>query len=187
MSDNEPAQDVFHRYQAHDPAAAEELYRRYAQRLAALAERQIGDRLRRQVGPDDIVQSVFRTFFRRAANGEYHIDHSNSLWNLLMTIALNKIRKKGRKRDVPVVDIAAIEDVARDPTPEETTALLDELEFVLMGCEATDAEIMRLCIQGYSSTEIADKVGCSRWTTRRVLDRIGTRLEQRLRESHEDG
>ena len=183
MSDGEAPQDIFRRWQSQDPAAAEEIYRRYAQRLAAIAEKQIGQRLRRRVGPDDIVQSVFRTFFRRAANGEFQIDHSNSLWNLLVTIALNKIRKQGRKRDLPSVEMPSPDDVDHEPTPDEVASLLDELEFVLAGCESSEPEILRLCVQGYSSAEIAEQVGCSRWTVRRVRDRIGRVLERRLQES----
>lgn len=183
MSDSEPTEHVFRRCQSHDPAVAEEIYRRYAQRLAAVAEKQIGERLRRQIGPEDIVQSVFRTFFRRTANGEFQIDHSNSLWNLLVTIALNKIRKQGRKRGLPLVEMPAPDEVAHDPAPDEVASLLDELEFVLAGCESPDPEVFRLCVQGYSSAEIAEQVGCSRWTVRRVLDRIGQKLERRLQES----
>jgi RNA polymerase sigma-70 factor (ECF subfamily) len=183
MSDNEPAQGIFQRYQAREPAAAEEIYRRYAQRLAALAERQIGDRLRRHVGPDDIVQSVFRTFFRRADNGEFQIDHSNSLWNLLVTITLHKIRKKGRKRELNIAEGVPAEDLAHDPDPQEANVLLDELEFVLAGRKSPEPEIVRLCLQGYSSTEIAQQLGTSRWTVRRVLDRVGKVLERRLLDS----
>ena len=58
--------------------------------------------------------------------------------------------------------------------------LSDELETLLAGLDQPEPEIIRLRLQGYSSLEIANQVGCSRWTVRRVLDRIGHRLHERL-------
>ena len=46
--------------------ASTELYLRYAKRLLMLAAAQSSPDLARRVDPEDIVQSVFRTFFRRA-------------------------------------------------------------------------------------------------------------------------
>src|SRR5262245_33045959 len=68
------------------------LYLRYAGRLHALAARQSGADLARRLDPEDIVQSVFRTFFRRAARGEYEVPDGEEIWRLLLVIALNKVR-----------------------------------------------------------------------------------------------
>ena len=76
--------------------APSELYLRYASRLLALAEKQTGAELARRVDPEDIVQSVFRTFFRRAAQGHYDIPVGEEIWKLLLVIALNKVRGRGR-------------------------------------------------------------------------------------------
>ena len=67
-------------------------YQRYAQRLCHQVERRIGRHLSGRLEAVDVLQSAFRTFFRRAANGEFQIDHTGDLWNLLVTITLNKIR-----------------------------------------------------------------------------------------------
>jgi RNA polymerase sigma-70 factor (ECF subfamily) len=86
-------------------SAATALYERYAQRLRALAASQCSPALARRVDPDDIVQSVFRTFFRRAAEGHYDVPAGEELWKLFLVIALNKVRAAGvfhhaAKRDV---------------------------------------------------------------------------------------
>src|SRR5262249_20838891 len=47
------------------------------------------------VEADDIVQSVFRSFFRRAKQGCYDVPSDGELWKLFMVITLNKIRQKG--------------------------------------------------------------------------------------------
>src|SRR4029078_5395667 len=75
--------------------AATQLYLRYPDRLRALAVRQTADDLKARVDPDDIVQSVFRTFFRRASEGHYQVPDGEELWKLFLVIALNKIRTVG--------------------------------------------------------------------------------------------
>ena len=190
MSDCVPVHELLERWRSGDQQAATELHQRYARRLWALAERQIGLQLRQRVGAEDVVQSVFRTFFRRTAAGEFAVDHSGSLWHLLAKITINKVRRQGERHHAGKRDVAkeihgdgeclALQAVAHEPTVEEAAMLVEELESLLVGLESPEPEIVRMGLQGYSSTEIARQLGCSRWTVRRVLDRIGERLEQRL-------
>jgi RNA polymerase sigma-70 factor (ECF subfamily) len=192
MSTGNSAKALIGRWQSGDVSAAEEIHYRYSQRLCALAEAQIGQRLRRRVDPEDIVQSVFRTFFRRAANGEFLIDHSCALWQLLVRITINKIRLRAQYHHADKRDLAAEvyggseqlmpETVARGPGPEEAAALADEIETLLTRLEPSEIEILQLTLQGYQTPEIAERLGRSRWTIRRALDRIGHRLEQRGKE-----
>jgi hypothetical protein len=149
VSAQDLAWNLLERWRAGDQAAAEELHRRYAQRLCALAEREIGRRLSRRVGADDVVQSVFRTFFRRTAAGEFVIDHSGNLWQLLARITLNKVRRQGEhyragKRNVASEDSAAdlpacSYPFAHDPGPDEAAMLADEIETVLKELETNEA------------------------------------------------
>jgi RNA polymerase sigma factor (sigma-70 family) len=152
----------------------------------------MGERLRRRVGADDVVQSVFRTFFRRTEKGEYPIDHSGSLWHLLVTITLNKVRRQGERHGAAKRNVRAEVDlddaqlspeaVARGPTPEEAVLFMDELEALLRDLPEPEPEIVRLCLEGHSSSEIAQRTSCSRWTVRRALDRFGRRAQKRLEE-----
>src|SRR5437588_12669938 len=85
--------------------AAMELYLRYAQRLRALVRARCSSQLARRLEPDDIVQSVFRRFFRRVLQGDYDVPPGEELWGLLLVIALNKIRTeetfhRAGKRDI---------------------------------------------------------------------------------------
>jgi RNA polymerase sigma-70 factor (ECF subfamily) len=190
MSAEESGSDLVRRWRSGDEQAAAELHRRYAQRLWALAEAQIGSRLGRRVDPDDVVQSAFRTFFRRSAAGEFAIDHSGALWRLLVRITLNKIARQrerhyAAKRDVrsevsPDAGQLSPEAVAHDPTPEEAAVLTEALECVVAHLKPPDPEIVGLRLQGYSTSQIGREVGCSRWTVRNVLDVVGQRLERWL-------
>src|SRR5215210_3462777 len=102
--------------------AATELFLRYAGRVRALAAAQTSPDVRRRVDPDDIVQSVFRTFFRRAAAGQYDIPAGDELWKLFLVIGLNKIRAvaayhKAAKRDVRQTSAGGDYEKVLDATP----------------------------------------------------------------------
>ena len=72
-------------------------YEQYRARLCQLVEREMNRRFRRKEDPEDVVQSAFRTFYRRNAKGEFHIDSSVDLWRLLETITRHKILKHVEK------------------------------------------------------------------------------------------
>ena len=96
---------LIRRFRGGQPDAATAPYLRYAERLQALATSQSSPELARRVDPEDIVQSVFRTFFRRASLGHYSVPDGEEIWKLLLVIALNKVRAAGAfhraaKRDV---------------------------------------------------------------------------------------
>src|SRR5262249_59874413 len=111
---SEPAAPSDHsllrRYRGGQADAATQLYLRYAERLRALAAGQCAPDLAPRIDPEDIVQSVFRTFFRRAAGAEYEVPEGEELWKLFLVIALHKIRStatfhRAAKRDVRITTL----------------------------------------------------------------------------------
>jgi RNA polymerase sigma-70 factor (ECF subfamily) len=56
-----------------DPEAAREIFDRYACRLVGLAADRLPRALQAKLDPEDVVQSVFRSFFRRQQAGSYQI------------------------------------------------------------------------------------------------------------------
>src|SRR5262245_47500437 len=105
-SNGEPSDhSLLCRFRLGSQDAATQLYLRYARRLRKLAAAECSGDLTRRVDVEDIVQSVFGSFFRRARQGLYDVPPGKELWRLLLVIALNKIRAKGAfhraaKRDV---------------------------------------------------------------------------------------
>jgi RNA polymerase sigma factor (sigma-70 family) len=190
MSDSVPAEKLIDSWRAGDRNAAEAIHQRYAQRLCALIESRMGDQLRRRVGAEDIVQSVFRTFFRRAGDGQFHIDHTSSLWHLLVGIGLNKVRQQAEFHQAGKRNMAleqhennrqlSPEAISHEPGPDEAAAVADVLVSVMSELTPSEIEVIRLCLAGFAPDEIVDRVGCSRWTVRRVRDRVGARLNERL-------
>lgn len=191
MDEPNSARDLVEQWQAGDEGAAAELHRRYVERLSSLAQEELGRRLARRLGAEDIVQSAFRTFFRRSRDGQFIITHADELWHLLAKITLNKIRKQAgrcsaQRRDVTLEvheeDADCLQDLlAREPTPEDGAACLDELETALAGVDEQVQHIVRLRLQGYSTREIGTEAGCSHSTVSRALSWIGGHLERRLR------
>jgi len=181
-----PTEELVERWRSGDQRAADELHRRYAQRLCQHVERLLASDLRARVGASDVVQSAFRSFFRRTREGQYQVDHSSDLWRLLLKIALRKVLKQAErhragKRDVGTEE--AFDDhqldvmvLANGPSPEEVVAFYELLDYLLAGLNAAEQEIVQLRVAGYSTAEIAAKLRCSRWTVRRVLARVEARL-----------
>ena len=175
---------------AGDPRAARRFWTTYGPLLHEVAERRLAGVLRRRVGPEDVVQSVCRTFLRRAKGGELAFEDSDRLWQLLSAIAITKAREQARfhgrqKRSVGAE--AAHEPgapelppmAATEPSPE-AAALAAELESELMALEGDAREIVLLKIQDLTNDEIALRLGCSERTVRRLLTKVREDLAQRL-------
>jgi len=80
-------------FRENDDSAVADFWARYEERLRRLAERNLSDRMKRRIDADDVVQSAFRTFLRRAGQDEFELRDRQNLLSLLTTITLNKIRQ----------------------------------------------------------------------------------------------
>jgi RNA polymerase sigma-70 factor (ECF subfamily) len=178
------------RLQAGDQDAASELFDRFARSLTSLARQRLDHRLREKVDPEDVVQSVYRTFFRRFADGRFSLDGWDGLWALLTTITVRKCgrwreRFTAAGRDVGAeVSLGALaggvplECLAREPSPVEAATLADLLESLLGALEAGDRAIIALRLQGYTPGEIALQLGRPERTVFRVISRVKGRLQR---------
>jgi RNA polymerase sigma-70 factor (ECF subfamily) len=177
---------------AGDEAAAAEVFHRYARRLRALARSRLDRLLRAKVDAEDVLQSVYRSFFRRHAAGQYELEGWDSLWGLLTVITLRKCgrrvryfrsacRDAGREvelaspGDASGVDFQAI---AHDPTPSEAARLAETLEQVMRDLTERERAILALSLQGYTTEEVGEQVGRTERTVQRVLQRVRRRLEE---------
>jgi RNA polymerase sigma-70 factor (ECF subfamily) len=179
-----------------DQQAAHELFHRYAERLIRLVRTRLSEKLARRIDAEDIVQSVFNSFFAGARDERYVLERSGDLWRLLVAIALHKLARQvehhsAEKRAVDSEEILenvgglhglAAEVLADDPTPSQTVALAEEVEQLMRGMDELPRQIFELRLQGYTLNEIADLKHRSVRTVRRLLDGIKKKLEQRYRE-----
>jgi RNA polymerase sigma-70 factor, ECF subfamily len=172
-----------------DQDAATQLYLRYARRLNILVERQCSHELARSAGVEDIVQSVFRSFFRRVGQGFYDAPEGDELWKLLLVIALHKIRDKASyhhaaKRDAQRTIGGEEARLFLESQPDERETSDAEFELVLnemLEILPPDTRvIVKLRIDGCQVAEVAKVVGRSRRSVERVLHETRLRLGELL-------
>src|SRR5205809_990530 len=90
MADDASFADLLDRLRTRDKAAAALVVDRYTHRLVALARANLDGRIRQKEDAEDVLQSVFKSFFHRYGNGQFQLDSSQDLWALLVSLTLNK-------------------------------------------------------------------------------------------------
>src|SRR5947209_1959229 len=192
--------DLMARLRAGDDDAAAEVFRRFTHRLIGLARSRLDHLIRRKVDPEDILQSVYRTFFRRYARGAFDLESWDGLWGMLTVITVRKCdyrrkffraacRDVGREVAPPAAADAPapeIEALARDPTPSEAARLAETVEQLMRELTGREREMLALSLQGHTTEEISAQVGRSERTVQRVLKRVRAQLE-RLQAEHGAG
>jgi RNA polymerase sigma factor (sigma-70 family) len=181
-------QTLLNLLRAGDERAAREVFDTYVNSLLRLARTRISQRLASRVDPEDIVQSVFRTFFSRVKAGEFSIEEQDDLGKLLVSITVRKAlrqveRHTAAKRDFAqecnlgaTLDVAGLR--APEPSPETVVAFVDQLEHFLASLRPQDREVLEMRLEGYRTQEIAHKLGTSDRHVRRVLEHIRSVIQQ---------
>jgi RNA polymerase sigma-70 factor (ECF subfamily) len=188
MAANQSFVDIMSRLRRGDSDAEAAVFHRFAGRLIALARSRLDGRIRQKVDPEDVLQSVYKSFFQRQARGQFVLDNWDALWALLTLITARKCGRwvdffHAECRDVRLEDPGRAEEglavgaLARGPTPEEAAVLTETLESLLTGLSDSHRDIVSLGLQGYATPEISEKVGRSERTVNRVLHRVGKKLE----------
>jgi len=172
-----------------DQRVAFDFWERFGGALHRLADNNLAPGLRRRVAPEDVVQSACRTFLRRARGGEFHLEDSDALWRVLCAITLTKVReqarfhqrrKRGLNREQPMAaaseEGATYDPVDRQPTPEEAAAFGDSFAALLATLDEEERQVVELKLQDLTNDEVAEKLGSSERTVRRVVKRVQARL-----------
>ena len=174
---------------AGDEGAAREVFSAYVDRLLRLARERISARLARRVDPEDVVQSVFRTFFSHAREGRFILTEQDDLARLLISITVRKTlrqiafhraakRDAGLETEVPAAAEDSPEPRALAPSPEVAVAFVDQLEHFLSRLRPRDRTVLEMRLQGYRSEEIAREMGTSDRFVRRALGHIRAVAEE---------
>lgn len=180
------------RYQAsRSDAAATEIYLRYARRLVAFTRSRMGATLKSRVEAEDIVQSVFRTFFRRAERGEFAVPDGHDLWRLFLVVSLNKLRNaathhSAAKRDAARTSGAASDAAFAVPSADADQALLvlrESVDHALEGLDVSARQMIELRLEGFEVAEIAARTGRAKRSVERVLQGFRTSMESLLNDS----
>lgn len=198
MSEHDSFAELMTQLRAGDDTAAARLFHQFHQRLRALAHKRLAPRIRQKVDPDDVLQSVYKSFFHRYEQGQFQLEDWDSLWSLLTLITIRKCsgraeyflaasrtvqRETAGAQSSPDGSKCGWQPVSEEPTPEEAACLTETLEQVMRGMEAWECHIVTLSLQGYSIEEISQEVG----RAERTVERVRGRIKQRLLRLREEG
>ena len=185
--------EVHNRLQCGDELGARAVFERFATQLISKAKNRLGPRIRQKVDPEDVVQSVFKSFFIRQAAGQFELNNWESLWGLLLQITIRKCNRwaehYGTQRRNLRSEIAQAPNdrsslqwdaESPDPMPSEIAVLNEMIDGLKSKLDADEWNIVSLRLQDYDLAEIGTMVSRSERTVRRVLARVrdilGTQL-----------
>lgn len=172
-----------------DQEAATEVFRRFVDRLIALASRRLNARLKTKEDPEDLALSALKSFFRRDGRSNYDLATWEGLWTLLAKITVRKCIQRYRFYNAECREISRevssgpgeseedrqkqwLEVIGNEPTPEQATILTEMLQELTSRLNELQQTIAELFFEGYSQVEIHKKLGCSERTVGRVVARI---------------
>ena len=171
-------------FKAGDESAARELFDKYCEQLMRLAKKRIGQRMTSRVDPEDVLQSAFRTFFTHVRNDDFSFEQADDLFKLLVRLTVHKTLRqiayhRAAKRN-PELEIGHGSDAhellqqiaSESPSPEVEVALVDEFERFVGQLPPLDREVLGLKLQGFTTVEIAEKLGSYDRKIRRILERV---------------
>ena len=90
MAENTSFDGLIARLQTGDEAAWTEVFNRFATRLIGLARVRLDRKTRQKVDPEDVLQSVYKSFFLRCEAGQFDLESWESLWALLTVMMVHK-------------------------------------------------------------------------------------------------
>ncbi len=182
------SRELLAHYQAGDNEAATELFDRYVARLTALARSRVGQRLKRRIDAEDIVQSAYRSFFLHAHAGDYALAEAGDLWRLLAAITLHKLHRQVERHSAGKRGLqgeesssaAAADASTPEPSAAEIVALCEGLELAMNGLADDERAVLAGLLEGRSVEDLAAMLGKTDRTARRMVARVREKLEQRL-------
>lgn len=186
---------------AGDSAAANQIWRLYFDRLVRAVRGRLVGQNRAVSDEEDIVLSVFDSFYNAAENGNFpDLADRDDLWRLLLRMSARKVidkrRHDGRQRrggkvmlhslDQAAEDGSIIEAIGDEPSPEMVLMMQESVEqfFSHLGVGQL-RDLAGAKLEGYSNAELARRFGCSERTIERRLHLIREKCQQELVEPHE--
>ena len=178
------------RVRAGDESAAVELVRRYEPALRLeIRLRLRAPGLRRLLEPDDLCQSVLKSFFVRAACGQYDLESPAKLLALLRAMARNKVAKQTHKSQDPTgrdlrrdvsLDATAPPVIGAGPSPSRIAIGREILDALRGRLTAEERRLADLRSEGYEWAEIARELGGTPQARRKQLARAVDRVSREL-------
>jgi RNA polymerase sigma factor (sigma-70 family) len=158
-----------------DTAAAATFWERFVPRLLGVARRTLAQHPCLNGLADDVVQSVFGSFFRRMQARQFTFDGRDDVWNLLAVMTVRKARKTIRREIAvkrgggQVVNTPHASEPASSFEPVDPSQLGPEFDLIaeemLNGLSEEHRTVAVLRLMGHTNAEIAQHLD---WTIRKV-------------------
>lgn len=194
MSDTDNVSHWINLVKDGDPSAANLIWRHYFDRLVQSVRRRLLGQNRAVSDEEDIVLSVFDSFYVAAEKGRFpDLSDRDDLWRLLLQMSARKVidkrrhdlrqRRGGeleiRSLDHPGNEENAIEAIGDEPSPEMVLIMQETVEQFFSHLSVghlRDLAVARL--EGYSNAELAQRLQCSERTIERRLHLIRAKCQQ---------
>jgi RNA polymerase sigma factor (sigma-70 family) len=186
---------------AGDSAAANRIWQHYFDRLVRSVRARLKGQNRAVSDEEDIVLSVFDSFYNAAENGRFpDLSDRDDLWRLLLRMSARKVVDKHRhdqrqrrggnvkvhSLNQAVDDDGVIEAIGEEPSPEMVLMMQESVEEVFSHLGVGQLrELAGSKLEGYSNAELAVRFGCSERTIERRLHLIREKCQQELLENNE--
>lgn len=146
--------------------AAEMIWQRFVGEMMTVVRYRLSSGLKRREDENDVVQQVFADFFSRHVDGKFSLENRNQLRQLLTVIARARVcdvaqRHTAAKRDVSkeASDTHDTPIQAYQPTPDETVAMADELDYLMESLDDGQRQIAIWRMEGQTFEAIGQRLG----------------------------
>ena len=178
--------------QAGDARAAQAIWDAYFEKLLRLARRKFGNMPRRVADEEDIVLSAINSFIEGATAKRFpKLEDHTDIWKLLVTITARKVIAQRRRlltakggaglvrgesvfagRFATSDDVGIGQILGSEPTPQFATQVAEEFELLLEKLKNEDRVLHDIALwklEGFTNSEIAEKLECNVRTVERKL------------------
>lgn len=163
-----------------DANAVNRLYELYAEKLISVVQKSISGKFGGRFTSESVVQSAIFSMITRTNKGQFRFSDDEDFWKLLITIALNKLRKKvefhqAEKRN-PSREVSTEAYVAERLSQrnhfEDGIHFKDTLDQLLNRLDERSQNIILAKLEGKTQQEIAEEQGVNEKTIRRAMANI---------------
>jgi DNA-directed RNA polymerase specialized sigma24 family protein len=182
-------QELMERVQQGDPDATRQLVAEYGVYVMRFVRRYRARALRSKFDPEDHVQEVWQSFFRKLP--KLHFAHPQVLRAFLFRVTHNQMvgtilhfmrtQKSDVRREVSLDNLFLDRSmlVSAEPPPCKSVDCQDEIDWILKGACPIGLEIVRRLAEGNSQKEAAQALHVAEKTVGRSLAFLRLRSEKR--------
>jgi RNA polymerase sigma factor (sigma-70 family) len=181
-------QGLMEQIAAGSESAVESLVSQYGGQLCRAVRRRLNPRLRSKFDTGDFVQAVWASFFfdrEQLGRFERSVDFVAFLTKMAQNKVVDECRRRlqtqkmnlHRERSISADASEEIVVRSREPAPSQVAIRNEQWERMMSGLPMHYRQILELRAGGETLEEIADRLGISERTVRRVLAKLQIRVE----------